>query len=83
MLGDAGDPVPLAGEDSITMKTFALISHDHNKVDLLAWANCNRATLQRFRNVPLDTNLAAADLIIAGLVDGEGQETAARLGWVG
>ena len=32
-------------------KTFALISHDNKKVDLLAWANYNRGTLQRFRVV--------------------------------
>lgn len=123
-------------------KTLALISHDHKKVDLVAWANYNRGTLQRFRviatattgrllrekvgievetalsgpqggdvqiaarvasgevnavfffqdplaaqphdpdiqallrvcnvhNVPLATNLATADLIIAGLADGD------------
>ena len=82
LFAHAGDPVLLPREDCLTMETLALISHDHKKVDLLAWANCNRATLQRFRNVPLATNLAA-DLIIAGLADGEGQETAARLGWGG
>jgi methylglyoxal synthase len=154
LFAHAGDPILLPGEDTITMKTFALISHDHKKVDLLAWANYNRSTLQRFRvvatgntgrllrdkvglevegvlsgphggdvqigarvaageieavfffldpltaqphdpdiqalmrvcnvhNVPLATNLATADLIIAGLADGERQELTARLGWVG
>jgi methylglyoxal synthase len=37
------------------MKTLALISHDNKKVDLLAWANYNRETLQRFRLVATQT----------------------------
>jgi methylglyoxal synthase len=37
------------------MKTLALISHDHKKVDLLAWANYNRETLQRFSLVATGT----------------------------
>jgi methylglyoxal synthase len=37
------------------MKTLALISHDHKKVDLLAWANDNRETLRRFRLVATAT----------------------------
>jgi methylglyoxal synthase len=124
------------------VRTLGLVSHDNKKVDLLAWANYNRGTLQRFRlvatattgrllkgkvglevetvlsgpqggdvqiaaqvaaggvdaifffvdplmpqphdpdiralmrvcnvhNVPLATNLATADLIIAGLAEGE------------
>jgi methylglyoxal synthase len=42
-------------EGVMTAKTFALISHDHKKVDLLAWANYNRSTLQRFRVVATAT----------------------------
>ncbi len=37
------------------MKTLALVSHDHKKVDLLAWANYNRDTLRRFRLVATAT----------------------------
>jgi methylglyoxal synthase len=37
------------------MKTLALISHDHKKVDLLAWANFNRETLRRFHMVATAT----------------------------
>ena len=37
------------------MKTLALVSHDHKKVDLLAWANYNRDTLWRFRLVATAT----------------------------
>jgi methylglyoxal synthase len=37
------------------MKTLALVSHDHKKVDLLAWANFNRETLGRFRLVATAT----------------------------
>ncbi|RPI06399.1 MAG: methylglyoxal synthase, partial [Zetaproteobacteria bacterium] len=33
----------------------ALVSHDHKKVDLLAWANYNRDTLRRFRLVATAT----------------------------
>jgi methylglyoxal synthase len=32
-----------------------LVSHDNKKVDLLAWANYNRGTLQRFRLVATAT----------------------------
>jgi methylglyoxal synthase len=38
-------------EDTMAARTFALISHDHKKVDLLAWASYKRSTLQRFRVV--------------------------------
>jgi methylglyoxal synthase len=31
------------------VRTLGLVSHDNKKVDLLAWANYNRGTLQRFR----------------------------------
>lgn len=37
------------------MKTLGLVSHDNKKVDLLAWANYNRGTLQRFRLVATAT----------------------------
>ncbi len=37
------------------MRTLGLVSHDNKKVDLLAWANYNRDTLQRFRLVATAT----------------------------
>lgn len=37
------------------MRTLGLVSHDNKKVDLLAWANYNRGTLQRFRLVATAT----------------------------
>jgi len=37
------------------MKTLALISHDHKKVDLVAWATYNRETLRGFRLVATET----------------------------
>lgn len=37
------------------MKALALVSHDHKKVDLLAWATYNRDTLRRFRLVATAT----------------------------
>jgi methylglyoxal synthase len=37
------------------MKALALVSHDHKKVDLLAWATYNRETLRRFHLVATAT----------------------------
>jgi methylglyoxal synthase len=37
------------------MKALALVSHDHKRVDLLAWATYNRDTLRRFRLVATAT----------------------------
>jgi methylglyoxal synthase len=37
------------------VSTLGLVSHDNKKVDLLAWANFNRGTLQRFRLVATAT----------------------------
>ena len=37
------------------MKMLALVSHDHKKVDLVAWATYNRDTLRRFRLVATET----------------------------
>ena len=33
------------------MKTLALIAHDHQKVDLVSWAQFNRELLSKFRLV--------------------------------
>jgi methylglyoxal synthase len=35
----------------MTARTFALTSHDHKEVDLLAWASYNRSRLRGFRAV--------------------------------
>ena len=47
-----------------------LIAHDNKEVDLVAWATLNRETLARFD--PVATNLATANLVIAGLARREG-----------
>ena len=36
------------GEVAESAKRLALIAHDNKKVDLVAWATCNRETLARF-----------------------------------
>jgi methylglyoxal synthase len=54
------------------MRTLALIAHDNKKVDLVAWATYNRATLTRFaltatrhtaRLVQLKIGLPVAELL--------------------
>lgn len=42
---------PELGQVAEPAKRLALIAHDNKKVDLVAWATCNRETLARFSRI--------------------------------